>query len=112
MQSTQTYNSLPRNRMSGLRGLNDLDLGKSEEEIVPPPSIPPPTTKYWTSDETRRKEYAKIDRHSKGLRGIWNKMMPKFVRTNTGSKFYDEEDDGSDAGSVRRFRLNLPPNKP
>jgi hypothetical protein len=64
------------------------------------------TTQYWTCDETRRKEYDEIDRRSKGIRGLWNKLMPKLGRKNTQSKFYDEED-GSDAGSVRRYRLTM-----
>ncbi|KAF2664715.1 hypothetical protein BT63DRAFT_460208 [Microthyrium microscopicum] len=115
--STQTYNSLPRNRLSGLRGLNDLDLtsnphsnsnplsANSPQDVSPPITIPDPTTKFWTSNETRQKEYARIDRQNRGLRGLWNKVMPRFARTNTGSKFY-EEDGGSDAGSVRRFRID------
>jgi hypothetical protein len=69
--------------------------------------VSPPVTIHWTSDETRRKEYAAIDRNQKGLRGLWNKVAPKFARSGPKSRFYDEKE-GSDAGSVRRFRLDLP----
>jgi hypothetical protein len=64
------------------------------------------TVMLWTSDETRRREYEAIDRRSKGLRGLWNRLIPRFARSATKSRFYDEKD-GSDAGSVRRHRLVL-----
>lgn len=77
----------------------------SLEEIAPP--IVPPVTIHWTSDETRRKEYAAIDRSRRGLRGLWNKVVPKFARRGPISRFYSANE-GSDAGSVRRYRLDLP----
>jgi hypothetical protein len=104
LSRAHTYNNnntLPSR--SGIRGLNDLDFGQSEEEIPPAPAIPP-TIIHWTSDETRRKEYARIDREGKGIRGIWNRL---FTKSSARSKFYKDEE-GSDAGSVRRFRLDLP----
>jgi hypothetical protein len=78
---------------------------ESIEELPSP--IESPVTIHWTSDETRRKEYAAIDRNRKGLRGLWNKVAPKFARSGPKSRFYDEKE-GSDAGSVRRYRLDLP----
>lgn len=96
---TQTYNTLPRR--SGLRGLSDLDLGKQPEEEPEPPAVPS-TVMHWTSDETRRKEYAQIDKSNRGIRGVLNKL---FGRNSTRSKFYDDKH--SDAGSVRRIRLDL-----
>jgi hypothetical protein len=69
----------------------------------------PPTVLHWTSDETRAKEYAAIDRSNTGIRGLLRKMLPKCVRPDR-SKFYDEKD-GSDAGSVRRIRLDFPNEK-
>jgi hypothetical protein len=72
------------------------------EHYVPVPA----TTTYWTSTETRREEYAKIDKANKGFRGIFKKMIPKFARTTCDSRFFDEKDD-SDVCSVRRYRLDL-----
>lgn len=71
----------------------------------------PATVMHWTSDETRRREYAAIDKQSRGLRGLWNKLRPKMLRSKSGSNsgFWDEVegDDESDAGSVRRYRLAI-----
>lgn len=66
----------------------------------------PATVTHWTSEEARKRDYAAIDRANSGVRGLLKKVLPKWV-TKGQSKFY-EEDDGSDAGSVRRIRLDLP----
>ena len=55
------------------------------------------------------KEYAAIDRANSGVRGLLKKLLPKCVSRSRG-KFYDEKD-GSDAGSVRRIRLDFPVDK-
>jgi hypothetical protein len=68
-------------------------------------ATPPQPVMHWTSNERRRREYAAIDRRSRGLRGLWNRLLPRFARSATKSRFYDEDRDGSDAGSVRRHRL-------
>lgn len=71
------------------------------------PYVPvPTTTTYWTTTESRRQEYAKIDKANKGFRGVWKKMIPRFARATNDSKFFDEKDD-SDVCSVRRYRLDL-----
>lgn len=67
----------------------------------------PATILHWTSTETRRKEYESIDRSNRGIRGLFKKMFPMFATKASTSKFYDEKE-GSDTGSVRRFRLDLP----
>jgi len=69
----------------------------------------PPTTMHWTSDEVRMKEYEAIDRSNSGVRGFLKKLLPKCVSRGHG-KFYDGKD-GSDAGSVRRIRLDVPVDK-
>jgi len=69
-------------------------------------SFVPATTTYWTSTETRRQEYARIDKANKGMRGLFRKIIPKFARTTSESRFFDEKD-GSDTCSVRRYRLDL-----
>jgi hypothetical protein len=79
-----------------------LHVEEPNDHYIPVPA----TTTYWTSTETRRQEYAKIDKANKGLRGMFKKMIPKFARTTSNSRFFDERDD-SDVCSVRRYRLDL-----
>lgn len=64
---------------------------------------PPQTTHYWTSDRTRRLEYAAIDAASKGVKGwIRRNLLPDcFAGKNRHVAFDD------DTGSVRRYRLDL-----
>jgi hypothetical protein len=78
----------------------------------PPPPPPPATIQYWTSDSTRRLEYAAIDAASKGVRGFFIKLVPDCIlpQSTRRTKFCDG-DEGSDAGSVRRYRLQLPEEK-
>jgi hypothetical protein len=94
----------PRSRTaplaSGLTDSNDVDDPLPEEEFVPA------TIMHWTSDETRRKEYAKIDMASKGIRGLLSRLFPRLAMKSKRSRFYDEKD-GSRAGSIRRYRLNF-----
>jgi len=85
----------------------------SELEAQPSPSNhpppPPATIHYFLLPETRRLEYAAIDAASRGVRGFITKLLPdcilppEFRRT----KFHNGDRD-SDAGSVRRYRLNIP----
>jgi hypothetical protein len=69
----------------------------------------PPTVMHWTSHEARMKEYAAIDRSNAGVRGLLRKLLPKCVMKGH-AKFYNEKE-GSDAGSVRRIRLDIPKEK-
>jgi hypothetical protein len=91
--------------LSGLNGSEDLDGQVEEEELYVPATII-----HWTSDETRRKEYAKIDNESKGLRGLINRLFPRLTGKSKRSRFYDDKE-GSQAGSIRRFRLDLDDDK-
>ncbi|CZR66284.1 uncharacterized protein PAC_16185 [Phialocephala subalpina] len=77
------------------------------DTISPPP--PPATVQYWTSDSTRRLEYAAIDAASKGVRGFFIKLVPDCIlpANSRRTKFHCDDAD-SDAGSVRRYRLALP----
>jgi len=85
--------------------------GVSDEKVVEEPrqykNFVPATIIHWNSVETRRKEYQSIDKANKGVRGFFKKLFPIFGTKASGSRFYDEKE-GSDAGSVRRFRLDLP----
>ncbi|KAF2030845.1 hypothetical protein EK21DRAFT_64454 [Setomelanomma holmii] len=58
---------------------------------------------HWTSPCTRRRQYEKIDRANSGMRGLMNKVMPLCV-SGPQERFYEK--DKSDAGSVRRYRLD------
>ncbi len=65
---------------------------------------PPQTTHYWTSDRTRRLEYAAIDAASRGVKGwVMKHMVPEcFVPKGCRRLGFDD-----DRGSVRRYRLEL-----
>ncbi|OAA65758.1 hypothetical protein SPI_02545 [Niveomyces insectorum RCEF 264] len=66
--------------------------------------VPPQTTHYWTSDRTRRLEYAAIDAASRGFKGwMLRHVVPEcFVPKEKRRMGFDD-----DTGSVRRYRLEL-----
>lgn len=70
------------------------------------PTYPPPpqTTHYWTSDRTRRLEYAAIDAASRGVRGwAMRHIVPDcFIPKDRRRIGFDD-----DRGSVVRYRLEL-----
>jgi len=70
------------------------------------PERPPFNTVIsWTSDETRRKEYAKIDRANSGFRGLVRRLVPRpFLSRNSRRDFFTGKCDGD---SVRRFRMDV-----
>jgi len=85
----------------------------SSSDIQATPSQPPPATvHYWTSEETRRLEYAAIDAASRGIRGFLTRLVPDCIlpASHRRTKFHDDGAD-SDAGSVRRYRLSFPEEK-
>ncbi|KAF4451449.1 hypothetical protein F53441_5541 [Fusarium austroafricanum] len=71
---------------------------------TPIPSPPPQTTHYWTSDRTRRLEYAAIDAATRGVKGwVRRHLVPDcFVSHENRHVSFDD-----DSGSVRRYRLEL-----
>ncbi|ROW08483.1 hypothetical protein VMCG_03234 [Cytospora schulzeri] len=73
----------------------------TESPLTP---LPPQTTHYWTSDRTRRLEYAAIDAASRGVRGwIMRNCVPEcFVPREKRRVGFED-----DSGSVRRYRLDL-----
>lgn len=78
-----------------------------------PPCKQQPTTTVidWTSPSTRRREYAKIDRSSRGVRGLWRKVAPRWCQFgNDRMPFFDpgKNPKANYEGSVRRFRMDLP----
>ncbi|RCI15941.1 hypothetical protein L249_2528 [Ophiocordyceps polyrhachis-furcata BCC 54312] len=72
---------------------NDMQTGETAST-----PLPPQTTHYWTSDRTRRLEYAAIDSAPRGLRG-WLRRRLGFRPRHIS---FDD-----DSGSVRRYRLHL-----
>ncbi|KAF3356864.1 Vacuolar protease A [Verticillium dahliae VDG1] len=78
---------------------------QEEREIVRSiPSPPPQPTHYWTSDQTRRLEYAAIDAAHQGIKGwVRRHLVPEcFVPREKTPVAFDDE-----TGSVRRYRMEL-----
>lgn len=68
----------------------------------------PATVMEWTSPSTRRREYEKIDRASRGMRGLWRRVAPRWCQgRNSRTPFFEEGKAGRE-GSVRRFRMDIP----
>ncbi|RKF73252.1 hypothetical protein GcM1_245151 [Golovinomyces cichoracearum] len=76
------------------------------------PQAPVPSTiHYWTSDNTRRLEYAAIDAASSGVRGFLFRLVPDCIlpaQTRRTRFFGHDGVKGQKEGSVRRYRLTLP----
>lgn len=70
----------------------------------------PATVMEWTSPSTRRAEYEKIDRASRGVRGLWRRVAPRWCQSrDSRTPFFEEGKSKTDReGSVRRFRMDLP----
>ncbi|KAL2265968.1 hypothetical protein VTJ83DRAFT_5320 [Remersonia thermophila] len=74
---------------------------RSESPTYP---LPPQTTHYWTSDSTRRLEYAAIDAASKGVKGwVIRHVVPDCFIPESKRRIGFEDD----RGSVVRYRLSL-----
>ncbi|KAK8044479.1 hypothetical protein PG993_004503 [Apiospora rasikravindrae] len=80
---------------------DDVDGLAGPAAYHPPP---PQTTHYWTSDHTRRLEYAAIDAASQGVKGwMLRHVVPDcFIPKENRRLRFDD-----DTGSVRRYRLEL-----
>lgn len=62
------------------------------------------TVMTWTSNASRRDEYAKIDRAHSGLRGLLRRAAPRRFCRRGRRGFFTGDCDGD---SVRRFRVNV-----
>ena len=92
----ETEMTVTRNYRSG------SDCPPVQETPAYPP--PPQTTHYWTSDRTRRLEYAAIDAASRGVRGwIRRHIVPDCFVPKEKRRLGFEDD----RGSVVRYRLDL-----
>ncbi|KHO01626.1 uncharacterized protein MAM_00627 [Metarhizium album ARSEF 1941] len=79
-----------------------VELTETSPPADPSPHLPPPPTiHYWTSDSTRRLEYAAIDAASRGVKGWIRRHLVPDCFTPRHVAFDD------DSGSVRRYRLEL-----
>lgn len=80
--------------------------GPLTKPAEPPAPLPPQTTHYWTSDSTRRLEYAAIDASCRGVKGwVKRNLVPGcFTAKEDRHVAFDD-----DTGSVRRYRLELEP---
>jgi hypothetical protein len=76
-----------------------------EEKAGATADIGDETIMHWMSPSTRKVQYEKIDRANTGIRGLLRRIMPRCVSGPGSPRFY--EDEKSDAGSVRRFRMDL-----
>jgi hypothetical protein len=82
-----------------------------ENPSISPSALPlhrphPVSVMSWTSTESRRREYEKIDRSYRGLRGLWKKVAPRWCRRKFARRGFFEGKDG-EAESVRRYRVAL-----
>jgi hypothetical protein len=82
-----------------------------EKPTIPPSASPPHrphpvSVMSWTSTESRRREYEKIDRSYRGLRGLWKKVAPRWCRRKCARRGFFEGKDG-EVESVRRYRIAL-----
>ena len=92
----------------GFPTIQDLEATST----APPHPPPPATCQYWTSDSTRRLEYAAIDAANRGVRGFFIKMVPDCILPPSSRRTrFHCDDEESDSGSVRRYRLALPEEK-
>ncbi|KAI5290601.1 hypothetical protein KEM54_001044 [Ascosphaera aggregata] len=72
-----------------------------------------PTVMEWTSPNTRRREYAKIDKSTRGIRGFWRRFAPACCQASSAPvPFYDghevkKKKGKGYEGSVRRFRMDV-----
>jgi len=93
------------------QGSHSIDIPASNrrtQSSSPALSLPPQTTLYFLTPETRRLEYAAIDAASRGVRGFVSKLVPGCMVGRERSRGFHTKggDDDSDAGSVRRYRLD------
>ncbi|KAI1987170.1 hypothetical protein LOZ53_004416 [Ophidiomyces ophidiicola] len=85
--------------------------GQQIPERIPAYKRIPPTVIDWTSPSTRKREYEKIDRSSRGIRGMWRRLAPKWCQSKSQRlSFFNDttKDKRLYESSVRRFRMDIP----
>lgn len=85
--------------------------GTTSETPADPPhqyeNFVPATPLDWTLPSTRQREYRKIDRSCRGLRRFWRRLVPRWCHRKSNRLGFFQEDEKSDVGSVRRYRLDV-----
>lgn len=94
-------NSAPRFSMDEIAMVAE-QVPLQETEAIKGPATA--TTTHWMSPSTRKRDYERIDRQNSGIRGLVRRALPRSV-SGPSVKFYEK--DQSDAGSVRRYRLDV-----
>ncbi|KAL8887751.1 MAG: hypothetical protein Q9215_004725 [Flavoplaca cf. flavocitrina] len=101
----------PLNRIAHFSHAPDTAHDNIPSLTQTPSLIIPQTTVDWTLPTTRRREYEKIEASTRGIRGLWRRFAPKRCHKHSRLTFFndDPEKEGNegDAGSVRRYRINL-----
>ncbi|KAF2274859.1 uncharacterized protein EI97DRAFT_434768 [Westerdykella ornata] len=87
-------------RQEGPKSLDENHHTSSRME-----KIPPPTTTHFLLPSTRRKQYERIRRAHSGLRGLLRRVVPCAMGPAPVA-FYEGGRE-SEAGSVRRFRMDV-----
>ncbi|EEH37113.2 hypothetical protein PAAG_07531 [Paracoccidioides lutzii Pb01] len=93
-----------------MRHSSSQDNLQSEDDLANYRPMPA-TVIDWTSPSTRRREYEKIDRSTRGVRGMWRKLAPSWCQSGGSRMPFFEEGKGGKGmydGSVRRFRMDVP----
>ncbi|KAF6232088.1 hypothetical protein HO173_009682 [Letharia columbiana] len=91
---------------SSVSTANDVGTGSSQDRHEYSNHVPAANID-WTSASTRRREYEKIDQARSGLRGFIRRVTPRILRRKTGRVGFHDDGKGSDAGTVRRFRMDV-----
>ncbi|KAG9229491.1 hypothetical protein BJ875DRAFT_507905 [Amylocarpus encephaloides] len=109
----QSYQQQPAYQFFHFPTFTEPHAQEEEEATVASALVPPATVQYWTSDSTRRLEYAAIDAASKGVKGFFIKLVPDCILppASRRPRFCEGDDGDSNLGSVRRYRLDLPEEK-
>lgn len=101
--STYFYFPAPTTSAEIQQNPEPVQQASSQFNVVSP--VPPPqTTHYWTSDSTRRLEYAAIDASCRGFKGWARRNLVPSCFTGGEDRHVSFDDD---SGSVRRYRLEL-----
>lgn len=94
--------SMPRFSYDSMTVINENIAQRQSEEVISPSECPD-TTMEWLSPTTRERDYKRIDKANSGFRGLLRRVAPRCV-SSPPERFYEK--DQSDAGSVRRYRMD------
>jgi hypothetical protein len=95
---------------SSLAGISSSILAeKNSSPLACPPTRPQPVSIIsWTSAESRRYEYQKIDRSHSGIRGFWKRLTPRWCHgRHVRSGFFNARSGVGGTESVRRYRMTF-----